>query len=406
MHTAGPTALARRALALAVVMALLPAVPAFATPSSEDDTTTPAATRAPAETGSEIDVDTNYSTEQFRSELSARQARLDEFTAQLEALDKELEVATEAYNASVDQLGEMKARVQVAQGDLASARNAYSLQSDILDQRAESIYKDGSLATVEILLDAKSVSDLMSRVKFLNTIGIRDADIAASLKAQRGLLESQVADLQNAEAAAESLEFELKARQIEITLRIQDRQRMLTEAKGDLLELLDTEAARRSGEEAELLADILSGAGEKGIVAQPGSPVETALAYHGVPYLWGGESPSGFDCSGLILYVFKQHGVNLPHYSGSQFRLGEKIAPGALQPGDAVFFGSPIHHVGMYIGGGYYLHAPRTGDFVKISKLSDRRDYAGARRYAWTYRAGEPLNAQKSTTAALSSVSR
>ncbi|TLM89920.1 MAG: hypothetical protein FDZ75_06385, partial [Actinobacteria bacterium] len=240
---------------------------------------------------------------------------------------------------------------------------------------------------------SKSVGDFVARVKFLNTIGIRDADIAASLQAQKDQLEQQVGSLQNAKDTAESLEFELKARQIEIMLRIQERQQMLAAAQTDLLQLLDTEAARRQTEEAALLREILSGASAKGITVEPGSPVETALAYHGVPYLWGGETPAGFDCSGLILYVFRQHGVELPHYSGSQFLLGEKIAPAALQPGDVVFFGSPIHHVGMYIGGGYFIHAPRTGDFVKISKLAARRDFAGARRYPWQLRQGPPSNA-------------
>ena len=77
--------------------------------------------------------------------------------------------------------------------------------------------------------------------------------------------------------------------------------------------------------------------------------------------------------------------------------MGEKVTVADLQPGDAVFFGSPVHHVGIYVGGGYFIHAPRTGDYVKISRLSDRYDYAGARRYAWVARAGEPLNATKST---------
>lgn len=415
----------QRTIALAVTATLLSSSAAFASPvSSADVTSTPdtgtrdttksptpkpgsststTTTRKPADSRSEIDVPVDEQTKEFRDALAERQKRLDEFQAQLDELDAELEIATEEYNRAVDRLGKMKEQVNVAEGDLEKAKVAYELQTEILGTRAQSIYKDGSMASFEILLGAKSVADFIARVKFLNTIGSNDADIAASLKGQRELLESQVSQLQNAKSSAESLEFELKARQIEILLRIQERQQMLAEAQTDLLELLDSEAARRQVEESALLAEIMAGANEKGIVVTAGSPVETALAYHGVPYLWGGETPAGFDCSGLMLYVFAQHGVSLPHYSGSQFAMGEKVSPAGLLPGDAVFFGSPVHHVGMYMGGGYYIHAPRTGDFVKISKLAARNDYAGGRRYPWKYRTAAPKNAVNNTTRALQS---
>lgn len=395
------------AVVLAAVL-LFPSAGAFAAPG--DTTPTPEATttvtptkptplpdrtvtRTPPSTDetSPISPSVTPQTEEFRRELAAKQARLDEFTAQLDELDRELALAAEAYNAAVDRLESTKAKVNENELDLADAEQAYAFQVDLLNSRANSIYRQGTLASVEILLDSKSMSDFVARVKFLNTIGLADAEVAKALKGQKTMVEQAADDLKNAAKQAEALEFELKARQIEVMLRIQDRQAMLAAAQGDLLELLDGEASRRSSEESALLKEILSGASEAGIIVEPGSPVETALAYHGIPYLWGGATPSGFDCSGLILYVYRQHGVELPHYSGSQFLMGEKVSPAGLRPGDVVFFGSPIHHVGMYIGGGYFLHAPRTGDFVKISALAGRSDYAGARRYNWVKRTVPPM---------------
>ncbi|NCI35912.1 transglycosylase SLT domain-containing protein [Clostridium botulinum] len=113
--------------------------------------------------------------------------------------------------------------------------------------------------------------------------------------------------------------------------------------------------------------------------------VRNAQQYLGKPYKWGGSNPSeSFDCSGLVQYVYKQVGIQLNRTTYDQVKQGTPVAKNQLQVGDAVFFGSPSapHHVGIYMGNGQYIHAPKTGDVIKVSSLSSRSDYATARRYA------------------------
>jgi hypothetical protein len=115
--------------------------------------------------------------------------------------------------------------------------------------------------------------------------------------------------------------------------------------------------------------------------------VTVAMRYRGVPYVWGGTTPAGFDCSGLVQFAYDQEGVHLPRVAADQFNVGEHIARSELLPGDLVFFQDStgyIHHVGMYIGGDRFVHAPHTGDVVKVSSLDSpyyAHQFAGGRRY-------------------------
>lgn len=116
--------------------------------------------------------------------------------------------------------------------------------------------------------------------------------------------------------------------------------------------------------------------------------VNLVQEYLGTPYVWGGENPGGFDCSGLIQYVWGKQGVDIPRTTYDQFKAGTPVDKNNLQAGDAVFFtgSDPMNglpgHVGMYLGGGKFIEAPHTGADVRISDLAGRTDFVGARRYA------------------------
>jgi len=138
-----------------------------------------------------------------------------------------------------------------------------------------------------------------------------------------------------------------------------------------------------SGGLVTLRASLVTTAGP---VTEDNSPaVAWARRQLGKPYRYGTAGPNTFDCSGLTSFCYAKMGIAINRSSRDQTRNGVPVSKNALIPGDLVFFGRPVHHVGMYIGGGRYIHAPRTGDVVKISELSWRRDYAGARRVQRRY---------------------
>jgi cell wall-associated NlpC family hydrolase len=135
------------------------------------------------------------------------------------------------------------------------------------------------------------------------------------------------------------------------------------------------------------LADDPTGAPAATAVAPAAAPtaaaqvaVDTALAQLGDPYVWAGAGPNTFDCSGLTQYAYAAAGVSLPHSSRMQSQMGVPVSVSNLQPGDLAFFYSPVSHVGIYIGNGQLVHAPTSGDVVKVTNLASMPGLSAARR--------------------------
>lgn len=166
-------------------------------------------------------------------------------------------------------------------------------------------------------------------------------------------------------------------RQQEVAKAKAEAERAAAEAKAEAERAEAAAKAKNSRAASESSAPASSSKGQ--------SIVNTAKKYLGVPYVWGGTSPRGFDCSGLVQYVCKQNGISLSRTAAEQSKNGKYVSRENLQPGDLVFFasGSRISHVGIYIGNGNMIHSPQTGDVVKISSINTsyrQRTYAGACR--------------------------
>jgi cell wall-associated NlpC family hydrolase len=341
-------------------------------------------------------------------QIAAKRAEAQRVLAEIASLDAQLGSAIEAYNGATEQLAVIDHERQINAGHLKLARRNLVISQRRLGDRLRAMYTSPQEdSTLAVLLGSRSLGDFLDRVETINSVGSQDVQVrnevdrferdvtlrAARLKVaharQREVVARRAAARRDIEAGLEQrrrlaasindkiMRLEAAERARQERLRIEAEQRLAVE-----------QAARAKATEAALQQEVVGASAitPEGLSVAPpsqyGGVVGIAMQYLGVPYVWGGASPSGFDCSGLTMYVFAQVGVSLPHFAASQYNMGVPISIGDLQPGDLVFFNG-LGHMGIYIGGGQFVHAPHTGDVVKISNLSESwyaATYVGARR--------------------------
>lgn len=317
--------------------------------------------------------------------LGEKYAEARQVQAEIRALDKELEVAIEAFNWAREQLNKTEGDLTQTRHKLDLAKDEFETQKEVFHTRITNIYKYGDTDPLELLLNTKDFGDFIARVHFLTSISKQDAEIVEKLKNQKTRIASQEEKLEKLKQEQLEVQQQLEAKRTEIEQKLVERALLLANIDTDIRTIIEQETQLRNVQQRELLEQILRDARSLGIDASPGTVVHTSLKYIGVPYVYGGATPAGFDCSGYTMYVMAQHGVILPHYSRAQYAMGTPVPVDQLRGGDLVFFDTSfrpgISHVGIYVGGGYFIHAPHTGDFVRLARLSARGDYVGARRY-------------------------
>jgi cell wall-associated NlpC family hydrolase len=340
------------------------------------------------------------------SQIAAKQAEAAAAQAELDRMNAALEVQVEAYNAITEALGQTAEEIRRTRDDLEQAQADLTEARETLSGRATTIYKSGGVGMLEVFLGAHSFEDFVMRLDLAVRINRSDADTVARVKDAKSRVEASELALEQRQAEQLALQQESASRAAQIEVDVAAQRQFVSRLEGEVQTLIAEEAERQRllAEERARQAAARAAAGRSGTASRAASDpsslgaghpevVDIAMQYLGVPYVWSGSSPDGFDCSGLTQYCYRQISISIPRTSQSQFQSGKHIARDRLDllvPGDLVFFGtdgndSLVHHVGIYVGDGNYLHAPYTGAVVRIdsltARISSRGDYVGASRF-------------------------
>lgn len=359
-------------------------------------------------------------------EISDARSEAAQIADRIEELQHEAEVLTERYLDAQLERQQLEEQIDEAQARAERSDAALEeLRTDLRTVAVEAYVRDG--ADAGIALGAGDASDLTVRRGYAQAVTRDDDDLLDAYRGQERRADADRRDLDGLLADAQQAEDDIAAAQEGTQERIAELTALQEEVTGRLQELVEAEQRRRAEEqarqarEAERAAEAARAAEEASRpapaaeepaaepepaaedpapAAEPAQPAPTTTAppastptptpapapappasgaqgaiaaarsVLGVPYKWAGASPqTGFDCSGLIMWAYAQVGRSLPHSSRALYSMSRRIPTDQLQPGDLVFYNSPISHVGLYIGGGQMIHAPRTGSFVEIQSI-------------------------------------
>jgi cell wall-associated NlpC family hydrolase len=320
--------------------------------------------------------------------------------AQIDSLATRIAILDEQYNTATIHLQQLQIQIHDSQAASAQAQSNRAALQKVASQQAVAIYKEGAPDIMITLLTSKSLADFNQKMQLLSQANAWEAGVVTRL---------QIAD-QRAKVATDTLNRQLAQAQAISTTLAHQRATLVSQLASQQTLLAQINAATRAAEAAAaaaraqaVRAALAQAAAAAALAArnvaasvpatlnhvtaalpplpssgQAGKAVQVAMAQIGKPYVWAGAGPNVFDCSGLTMYAWGAAGVLMPHSAAAQYAMFPHVNRSDLQPGDLVFFGSPIGHVGMYVGGGQMVDAPETGQDVQVQPLFG--GYVGASR--------------------------
>lgn len=331
-----------------------------------------------------------------REEAREVAARLDELSARYERLQ-------DRSNAAQAQLAEVEGNITQAEARLADTVEERDQRKAELQTYAVDAYLGGpDSSALTVAVDSRNEREMPLRLGYLDTVTGNRTQLIEDLAATEEDVADRVAELRESRQDAADLVDQINQSAADAQQAIDEQEQLQSQIDSELAALIEQQRAEEAAaRQAEIdaaaqaaaqaaqapAADPTGGGTGTGTGTDPGTPppapsptppppasgaagaVEAALSMQGVPYRWAGADPSGFDCSGLMMWAWARAGRSLPHSSSAQYSVTRRVSAADLQPGDLVFYFSPISHVGMYIGNGQIVHAPHTGSYVQVVSM-------------------------------------
>ena len=334
----------------------------------------------------------------YADRIGAKRAQASAVLVDLQRLDAAAQLANSRYQQASQGLQRVERQLSVNRQALGVARSNLTRAQRALAKRLFAIYtSQDEQSSLAVILGSRSLDDLVSRIETVNSLSNQDnALIGQVVSFQHQIVHRRTA-LRQERARQHRLVATRAAARNRIEGRLASERRLYGSVKSQLQQMIAQQQASQlvAAHQARVAAQAQASAptGSFGVGDPAGGSVPSghysgvvgiAMQYLGVPYVWGGASPSGFDCSGLVMYVYAQVGISLPHNTVAQWDYPNAVSVprSELQPGDLVFFAG-LGHVGIYVGNGQFIHAPHTGDVVRIDSLGEgwySSEYVGAKR--------------------------
>jgi cell wall-associated NlpC family hydrolase len=333
------------------------------------------------------------------SSLAGKRAQAASLQARIAAQGRRLSIADENYNQARLARRAVDAKLAAARAREADAERRWRGLRERLGGRVRALYMHPG-APLDAWLGVISFSEESRAAVLSRSIINSDTELVHATEQARNEVRRQAGVLGSLRARAQRAEQEMEAKRSSVAGEIAAQRALLRQVNGDIARIMEAERKRTLDEAARVAAAEAAAAATPPPSSPPGAvstpppvappptqstsgaaakAVSTARAQIGKPYEWSASGPNSFDCSGLTMYSWHAAGVDLPHSSQAQYDSLPKVSRANIRPGDLLFFGSPIHHVGIYEGGGVMINAPETGENVRRDAIA-RSGYAGAAR--------------------------